>query len=109
MLSCQLLVDLLSLLKGPDAGLWEECTTNNPGPAPPLQAPITTENVQINDAIFHPSGNQAKDIAMVCNQGLDVDDDDEPSPKNIPTPLDKEPNNGLYADQSWGWDGMGWD
>ena len=44
---------------------------------------------------------------MVRNQGVDVDDDNEPVPENIPSPDTPLPDDhGLYEGQSWGWDGI---
>jgi hypothetical protein len=46
-----------------------------------------------------------EDIAMVCNQGFDVNDDDKPVPENIPSPDAPLPvSNRLYEGQTWGWD-----
>ncbi len=39
---------------------------------------------QIDKVVFHPTGSHAKDILLVRNQGLEVDDDNEPAPKNVP-------------------------
>ena len=50
------------------------------------------------------ASNQDEDIALVHNQGNDVDDDNEPSPENIPdtsTPLTLD-NEGLFDGQNWG-------
>lgn len=95
--------------QGPNEGLWEE-VANNPVPGNPLPAgggDVEDIPTPIDDAIFNLRGT-AEDIAMVRNQGFDVDDDNEPVPENIPA--DDGPtvgnNNGLYEDQSWGWDGI---
>lgn len=42
--------------------------------------------IAINDVILHSSRSCAKDIALVCNQGFDVNDNDKPVPENIPYP-----------------------
>lgn len=50
----------------------------------------------------------AEDIANIRRQGLDVDDDNEPAPENIPdanTTTEKLPN-GLCVGQVYGWDGV---
>ena len=97
--------------QGPDEGLWEEVANNPsaPGNPPPLPAGADDDDAPtaIDDAIFNLRGT-AEDIAIVRNQGFDVDDDNEPVPENVPT--DDGPtvddNNGLYDGQSWGWDGI---
>jgi hypothetical protein len=50
------------------------------------------------------ASNRAKDIALVCNQGYDVHDDNKPAPENVPdtaTPLSLD-NEGLFEGQHWG-------
>jgi hypothetical protein len=98
---------VLVLEEGPNDGVWEE-VANNPAPGNPSLPDGDVDNpVPIDDAIFNLRGT-AEDIAMVRNQGFDVDDDNEPVPENVPT--DDGPtvddNNGLYEDQTWGWDGI---
>ena len=54
---------------------------------------------EIEATIFY-ANNCAEDIAMVRNQGLYVDDDNDPAPENVPT--------GTATDdqgQEWGWSG----
>ncbi len=60
----------------------------------------------IDDAVFHPTGNCAEDIALVRNQGLEVDDHNEPAPKNIPEENQAPITMNLYPGQTWGWDGI---
>ena len=55
---------------------------------------------EIPDRVFH-SGNNSEDIAHIRSLGLDVDDDNEPAPENIP---DEDPLPEL--NQTWGWDGI---
>ncbi len=57
----------------------------------------------IDESVFHPTGNQAEDIELVRNQGLEVDDDNQPAPENVPEP---PMTTNLYAGQTWGWDGI---
>ena len=64
------------------------------------RAVLDTPVQDIESNIFH-AGNCAEDIAMVRNQGLMVDDDNEPAPENIPVPGTVEVDNG----GTWGWDG----
>ena len=59
--------------------------------------------LEIDPQVFL-SSNWAEDIALVCNQGYNVDDDNEPAPENIPdndAPLPVE-NKGLFEGQCWG-------
>ena len=46
--------------------------------------------VEIPDNVFHSSGD-AEDIANVRRLGLDVDDDNEPAPENIPNQNGSQP------------------
>ncbi len=40
---------------------------------------------------------------------IEVDNDNEPLPENVPANGNMPPaNEGLYEDQSWGWDGIDW-
>lgn len=92
--------------QGPEEGLWDTTPASNP-PAGVVGGNSISIPVAIDDAIFHSSGSRAEDIAMVRNQGFDVDDDDEPVPENIPPPDAPLPvDNGLYEGQTWGWDGI---
>ena len=53
------------------------------------------------------ASNRAEDIALVRNQGHEVDDDNDPAPENIPSPNTRLPNGSvLYDDQAWAWDGI---
>ena len=67
-----------------------------------------TPSFELPPAIYHATG-VAEDIAMVRAQGLDVDDDNEPAPENVPSPnktgTEKLPN-GLYQGQIFGWNGV---
>ncbi len=60
----------------------------------------------IDESIFHPTGSQAKDIDLVRNQGFEVDDDNEPTPKIIPanSTLEKSSSTTINPGQIWGWD-----
>ena len=48
------------------------------------EAPIVEVGAEIESSVIS-AGNRAEDIALVQNPGLEVDDDNDPSPKNIPT------------------------
>lgn len=56
------------------------------------------EHEEIDPEIFH-RGSGPEDIAMVCNQGFIVNDDNEPDPENIRAQPDAE---NLYPGQTWG-------
>lgn len=63
------------------------------------------EEEEIDQSVFF-AANTTEDIALVQNQGLNVDDDNAPAPENIPTAnAPAQANDGLYPGQSWGWDG----
>jgi len=66
----------------------------------PVQEPI-------DEIIFH-LGNRAKDIALVCAQGLEVDNDNEPAPEKVPEETGGCDRSGLVGahGQKWGWDGI---
>jgi len=71
------------------------------------QAPVPSEQPgnEIDPEVFR-AGNNAEDIALVRAQGLNVDDDNDPAPENIPTadaPIGNE-DDGLFPGQSWGVD-----
>ena len=72
--------------------VWEEGPAEgsfykDPAPPPPeiqiLAAPLSAPGDHIEAVVFKVS-NQAEDVTLVRNQGLDVDYDMEPSPKNVP-------------------------
>ncbi len=56
--------------------------------ASPLSSQGTSANgedkVALLEAVLHPMGKQAKDIAVMRNQGFKVDDDNEPALKKYP-------------------------
>jgi hypothetical protein len=71
-------------------------------------APVTPteQNVPITDFIFN-AQNRAEDIALVQAMGLEVDDNNEPAPENIPAPNAPLLDLGaLCKGQEWGWDGF---
>ena len=55
---------------------------------------------EISEIVFR-AGNRTEDIQMVRAQGLDVDDDNEPSLENIPTnnttPADPNPTDKIHV------------
>lgn len=70
-------------------------TQNNPSET----AVDTTEEEQ--DPASNICRDLAEDIALIRNQGYDVDDDNKPAPENVPN-ADATFNFGLYPDQQWG-------
>ncbi len=69
---------------------------------------ITDERVEkINTTVLHPTENLAEDVALVRNQGMEVDDNDEPAPENTPknSSCQQECTRALYPGQ-WGWGGI---
>lgn len=59
--------------------------------------------VQEVDPQLYFATNRAEDIAMVRNQGYNVDDDNEPAPENIPEEAAPTiDNEGLFPGQQWG-------
>ena len=77
-------------------------------PRPEIQnstAPTSAPEDPIEAGIVNAS-NWAEDIALVRNQGLEVDDDMETSPKNFPL-VDTSAADTLLEEQTWGgWDGI---
>ena len=70
---------------------------------PPL---IDSEGREIDDSVFF-ANRTAEDILNIRNQGLDVDNDNEPAPENIPAPgAPSTADNGLYKGQAWGLNGL---
>ena len=59
---------------------------------------------------FHHSTSRREDIDLFRSMGLDVDDDDDPVPENVPEPTTNQTpaqrSDGLKENQSWGWSGI---
>ena len=91
--------------QGPPDPLWEE--------AAPIEAPAAAAAVYIDergediaDFVFN-AQNWAEDIALIQNMGFEVDDDNEPTPENVPAGDAPPVNGGAQLEgQQWGW---GWD
>ena len=88
------------------------CTVLEEGPEDLLfdgevQEPSNVEEEQapteIDGAVFC-AGNRNEDIEFVRNQGLVVDDDNEPTPENIPQ--EQVTFSRLFDGQSWGYNGF---
>ena len=70
-----------------------------PGALPPNTADPEDDNFEAR--------NRAEDIALIENQGFDVDDDNRPADENIPTENGPAAaDDGLYPGQKWGWSGI---
>jgi hypothetical protein len=74
----------------------------------PAERPSVVDNgVEIDREVLR-STNRQEDIDFVRAQGLDVDDDNDPAPENIPQADDAvaSSDDGLYDTQTWGWNGV---
>ena len=69
--------------------------------------PIVAATQTIGNEIFF-AQNCAEDIARVRAEGFEVDDDNDPAPKNVPGFFDVPPvvDGGVFEGQSWGWGGI---
>ena len=69
-----------------------------------MTVPPSAPGDPIEADVFNTS-NRAEDIALVMNQGLEFDDEMEPSPENVPL-VDTPTADTLFEGQTWGWDGI---
>ena len=86
----------------PDEGLFDK----DPDPPPPEiqnSAALPSSPGGANEAGVFNASYQAEDIALVRNKGLEVDDDKEPAPKNVPLVYTPDSDT-LFELQTWGWD-----
>ncbi len=74
-----------------------------PGDVAPPAVPVEEVAVELDPAVFA-AGNHAEDIEFVRNQGLEVDDDNEPAPENVPRLGENSNHDNLNEGQSWGFD-----
>ena len=65
-------------------------------------APPSSPGDPIEDGVFNASNREEK-ISPVMNQGLEVDDDMEPAPKNVLL-VDTYVADTLFEGHKWGWD-----
>ena len=90
--------------EGPAECLFEK----EPAPPPPeiqnLTAPPSAPGDPVEDGVFNAS-NQVEYIALFRNQGLEVDDDMEPDPKNFPS-VETPVSDTLFEGHTWGWDSI---
>jgi hypothetical protein len=92
----------VTVLEQPTGKVWSG-EPEAPAAISPLAANKAGE--EIADFVFH-AHNRAENITLIQNLGFEVDNDNKPAPKNIPT------NNGprlapgrvLFEGQEWGWD-----
>ena len=90
--------------EGPAEGLFYK------EPAPPLSeiqndtSPPSAPGDPIGSGVFN-APNWAEDIALVSNQGTEVDYYMEPYPKNVPL-VDTTDTYTLFEGQTWEWDGI---
>ena len=63
--------------------------------------------IELPEKVLLRTGDLDEDISRIRELGLEVDDDREPAPENIPTLTTpaRDPVTSLYHGQSWGWDG----
>ncbi len=60
---------------------------------------------EIESDVFH-AFNHCEDIEFVWAHGLEVDDNNEPAPKDIPEADAQVDNSNMFAGQRWGYDGV---
>ena len=76
-----------------------------------IQSPVTEvqeTSVELAKGVLRSTWDLNEDISCIWELGLKVDDDWEPSPKNITTATttyEVDPITSLFCGQSWGWDG----
>ena len=71
--------------------------------ATPPASVVEMEGDALDVNIFY-ANQMAEDILLMQNQGLNFNDDNSPTPENIPTadaPI-ADQSNGLYPGQTWG-------
>ncbi len=68
---------------------------------------VQEAGIELPEEVLLRTGDLDEDISRVLELGLQVDDDREPAPENIPTTTtnERDPITSLYLGQSWGWDG----
>ena len=91
-----------------EEGTVEGLFDKDPVPPPPeiqnSTAPPSSPGEPIESGVFNDS-NWSEYIALVRNQGREVDDDMEPAPKNVRL-VDTNADNTLFEGQTWGWYGI---
>ena len=69
-----------------------------------MTAPSSAPGDPIEADVFNAS-NRTEGINLVSNQGLEVDDDMEPAPENVPL-VDTPTADTLFEGHTWGLDGI---
>ena len=90
--------------EGPVEGLFDK----EPAPSPPEIQNSTTPPYDPGDPIKASISNVFKwseDISLVRNQGLEVDDDTELDPDDVPL-VENSAADTLFEGQTWGWGGI---
>ena len=90
--------------EGPAEGFFDKEPAPPPSDIQNLTAPPSSPGEPIRAGIFNPP-NQAEDISLVRNQGLEVDVDMEPAPENVPS-VDTPAAYTTFYRYKWGWDGI---
>ena len=85
--------------EGPYEGLFDKDTDPPPPEIQNSTTPPSSPGDPIEAGIFSTS-NWAEDIALVRNQGLEIDDSMEPSPENSPS-VDTPDSDTLFEGQTW--------
>ena len=86
--------------EGAQSMLFEESTpVAEVIPEKRVEGPTVDDDLIANEILK--CGNQSDDIAFVRAQGLNVDDDNEPAPENIPVVGEST----ALVGQTWGWNG----
>ena len=90
--------------EGPSGGLFDKYLDPAPSEIYNSTTPPYAPGDPVEAGIFNAS-NQAEYIALVRNQGLEVDDDIEPAPDNVPL-VDTPDSDTLFEGKTWGWYGI---
>ena len=92
--------------EGPQEHFWNVETPPN-SPTHAIVNSLPGENPEgdtVEDYTFTRTGDRREDIAQVRAQGLEVDDDNEPAPENVPTMnISVNPTTGLFQGQCFHW------
>ncbi len=87
--------------EGPQEDFFDQTDANNTVPTSPGATPQTEQETDIDPAVFA-SGNRAENNDFVHNQGLEVDDDKDTAPENVPQPNEVQENHNFKVGQAWG-------
>ena len=90
--------------EGPAEGLSDKEPALPPSEIQNSNAPTSDPGDPIEADVFS-AYNRAEDIDLVRNQGLEVDDDMEPAPNNVPS-VDTTAADTLFEGHTWEWGGI---